>query len=163
VKLTAKQRAFVDAYIECRNATEAAKRAGYSERSARQVGANNMSKVYIREALAARLEEIETTKVASMKEVMEFFSSVMRGKETEQVVTAKGDVIERSPVVFDRITAGKELAKLYSKCPAKDIEEQDLRIKKLRAELNSMNAEEKHGGITIIDDIGDDDDGEETD
>ena len=163
MKLTAKQRAFVDAYIECRNATEAARRAGYSERSARQVGTNNMSKVYIREAIAARLEQIESAKTASMKEVMEFLSAVVRGKETEQVVTAKGDIIERSALIFDRVAASKELAKLYSARPAKDIEEQDLRIKKMRAELDSMNSEEKHGGITIIDDIGDDDDGEETD
>ena len=34
MKLTPKQRAFVDYYIQCGNATEAAKKAGYNEKSA---------------------------------------------------------------------------------------------------------------------------------
>ena len=37
--LTPKQKAFADYYIECGNATEAAKRAGYKDSSARQIGA----------------------------------------------------------------------------------------------------------------------------
>lgn len=49
--LTAKQQAFVLAYLECRNATEAAKRAGYSEDSAYQLGYKNMQHPDIKAAI----------------------------------------------------------------------------------------------------------------
>jgi phage terminase small subunit len=53
-KLTAKQQAFVNHYIMCRNATEAATKAGYSKKSARQTGSENLSKAYISEAIEQR-------------------------------------------------------------------------------------------------------------
>lgn len=56
--LTNKQRVFVDEYLRCWNATEAALRAGYSERSARQIGQQNLSKHDISEEIQARLQEI---------------------------------------------------------------------------------------------------------
>jgi phage terminase small subunit len=57
MKLTAKQRVFVDAYLQCRNATQAAIEAGYSERSARQMGAQNMSLPVITSEIVARTSE----------------------------------------------------------------------------------------------------------
>lgn len=53
-----RQRAFVDYYLECWNATEAARRAGYSEKTARQIAANLLSKVYIRDLIEQRLAEL---------------------------------------------------------------------------------------------------------
>jgi phage terminase small subunit len=44
MKLTAKQRRFVQEYLIDLNATQAAIRAGYSKNSARQVGTENLSK-----------------------------------------------------------------------------------------------------------------------
>lgn len=57
--LTTKQRAFVEAYLACGfNATEAAKRAGYSEKTAYSIGWENLRKpeigAAIRQALAER-------------------------------------------------------------------------------------------------------------
>ena len=43
-KLTDKQRRFVEEYLVDLNATQAAIRAGYSKRTARQTGAENLSK-----------------------------------------------------------------------------------------------------------------------
>jgi phage terminase small subunit len=54
--LTDKERAFVLAYVECLNATKAAKLARYSETSARQIGSENLSKPHIRAALDALLD-----------------------------------------------------------------------------------------------------------
>ena len=51
--LTAKQARFVDEYLIDLNATQAAIRAGYSVRSARQQAAENMAKPVIRDALAS--------------------------------------------------------------------------------------------------------------
>ena len=50
--LTPKQQRFVDEYLIDLNATQAAIRAGYSRNSARQMGAENLSKPVIAAAVA---------------------------------------------------------------------------------------------------------------
>ncbi|MDP0070209.1 terminase small subunit, partial [Glaesserella parasuis] len=49
-KLTDKQQRFVEEYLIDLNATQAAIRAGYSADTARQIGAENLSKLVIQEA-----------------------------------------------------------------------------------------------------------------
>lgn len=56
--LTDKQAVFVDEYLKCRNAAEAARRAGYSERTARSIGAENLTKPDIAEEIRIRTEEM---------------------------------------------------------------------------------------------------------
>ena len=51
-KLTAKQELFIKEYLVDLNATQAAIRAGYSEKTAQVIGAENLSKPIIAEALA---------------------------------------------------------------------------------------------------------------
>lgn len=56
--LTDKQRAFVEAYLTCGfNATEAARRAGYSERTAHAIGWENLRKPEIAAAIQQGLSE----------------------------------------------------------------------------------------------------------
>lgn len=57
--LSQKQQVFVEAYLRCWNAAEAARQAGYSERSARSIGAENLTKPDIQAAIAARLDELK--------------------------------------------------------------------------------------------------------
>jgi phage terminase small subunit len=56
-KLTDKQRVFVAEYGKDRNATQAAIRAGYSKKTARSVGAENLTKPDVREAIDKSLEK----------------------------------------------------------------------------------------------------------
>lgn len=56
-ELTYKQKAFVDAYLDCLNASEAARRAGYSLRTARSVGSENLAKPDIAAAIQAGMAE----------------------------------------------------------------------------------------------------------
>ena len=61
-KLTPKQARFVAEYLIDLNATQAAIRAGYSKRTARQVGAENLTKPVIADAIsAAQAERAERT------------------------------------------------------------------------------------------------------
>ena len=53
VRLTAKQQRFIEEYLIDLNATQAAIRAGYSPKTAREIGAENLSKPHIR----ARVDE----------------------------------------------------------------------------------------------------------
>lgn len=56
-EFTDKQRLFVAHYVACLNATEAAKQAGYSPTTARQMGSENLSKPYIRAAIDAAMAD----------------------------------------------------------------------------------------------------------
>lgn len=106
MKLTPKQKAFADAYIETGNQTEAARRAGYSEKCAKQVASENMTKPDVSAYIQSRMAELESQRVASADEVMRFFSSVMRGEVKDQFG------LEAS--LQDRLNAGKELMKRYA-------------------------------------------------
>jgi len=54
--LTAKQKAFIAHYLECWNATEAARRAGYAERSIRSIASENLTKPNIRAEIDRRMK-----------------------------------------------------------------------------------------------------------
>lgn len=55
--LTPKQQRFVEEYLIDLNATQAAIRAGYSEKTARQIGEQNLSKLDIQKAIQEALQE----------------------------------------------------------------------------------------------------------
>lgn len=54
--LTDKQRVFIVEYLTCWNASEAARRAGYSAKTAYSIGSENLRKPEIRAAIDARLQ-----------------------------------------------------------------------------------------------------------
>lgn len=65
-KLTPKQQRFVEEYSLDKNATQAAIRAGYSKKTAKDIGCQNLAKLYIKEAIDEKLskqaERVEITK-----------------------------------------------------------------------------------------------------
>lgn len=66
--LSPKESRFVDEYLVDCNATQAALRAGYSEKSVRQIGSENLSKPYIQHAIAkARMEQQQRTLIEADK------------------------------------------------------------------------------------------------
>lgn len=66
-KRTAKQARFVEEYVVDFNATKAAERAGYSPYTARQMGAENLSKPDIRTAIDDRIKQHSTALGLSIK------------------------------------------------------------------------------------------------
>lgn len=81
-KLTEKQKRFIDYYIETANATESAKRAGYSEKTAKNIGAENLTKLNF--FIQKKLEEKEEDRIASQDEVLQYLTKVMRGELKDQ-------------------------------------------------------------------------------
>jgi phage terminase small subunit len=162
-KLTPKQEAFVDAYIETGNATEAAKRAGYSEKTAGAVGAENLKKPKIKQAIEARQAEIHSERTADMAEIMEFLTSAMRGELTDEnvVVEGAGDGISKARIIEtrissrDRLNAAQQLLKRFPR--QMDVAEQEARIKRLASELESMEKANGVESVQIIDDLREDD------
>lgn len=62
--LTPKQQRFVEEYLIDLNATQAAIRAGYSEKTAQEIGSENLSKPMVAKAIAdAQLKREERTKI----------------------------------------------------------------------------------------------------
>lgn len=107
MELTPKQKAFADEYLICGNATEAAKKAGYNPKSARQIATENLAKPSISAYIAERQKQIESSRIADVKEVMEFYSAVMRGEVKDQ--------FDMDASLTDRLSAGRELMKRYEK------------------------------------------------
>jgi len=79
MSLSNKQRVFVDEYLKCWNAAEAARRAGYSEKTAREIGRENLAKPYIKSEIDNRLSEIHM----SADEALSVLESHARGDMAE--------------------------------------------------------------------------------
>lgn len=115
--LTPKQRRFCDEYLIDLNATQAAIRAGYSEKTAQQIGAENLSKPLIKEYIDARMAEKEDQLIAEQDEVLRYLTAVMRGRSKSHVL-ARGEwgvekVIEKQPDEKERLKAAELLGKRY--------------------------------------------------
>lgn len=113
-RLTPKQQAFCDFYIETGNATEAAIKAGYSEKTAKETGYENLTKPHLKEYIAERMKDIESNKVMDAQEALEALTNIARGKTTEEVVTPSGKVITRSASIDQRQKAIDSLLKRYN-------------------------------------------------
>lgn len=164
-KLTAKQRLFADEYIKSGNATQAAVKAGYSDRTARSIAQENLTKPDIKAYIEAKMAEIESQKIATAKEVMEFYARVLRGEETEEVVIAGPDgaeVVERKPQLKDKVSVAKEIMKRYPLAGSDPIMAEQLRKVKAEADITEWKAKELRGDndskdrVTLVDDIGGD-------
>ena len=79
--LTMKMQAFVEAY--CGNATEAALKAGYSPRTAAFIGAENLKKPQIKEAIAEREKISSESRIADRQERQSFWTHVMRDPDED--------------------------------------------------------------------------------
>ena len=84
--MTAKQQLFCDEYLVDLNATQAAIRAGYSKKTARVIGQENLTKPAIREYIEKRMAEKEKALIADQDEVMKYLTAVMRREYVEHVV-----------------------------------------------------------------------------
>lgn len=167
MKLTEKQRRFVDYYVETGNASEAARRAGYAEKAAYRTGSENLRKPQVKAAIDARLKELEDKRIAKADEVLQFLTSTLRGEVKEERVVVEGTGEGRSDARIitvqvsarDRLEAAKSLLKRY---PMQlDAKEQKLKLQKLEAEIRAAEQVDDDA-VTIVDDLGDGDDEDDT-
>lgn len=86
-KMTEKQKAFCDYYLETGNATEAYKRAYPSckkDGTARTNSSKLLTNANISQYIDKRLKEIESERIAKPEEVLQYLTSVLRGEEKDQ-------------------------------------------------------------------------------
>ncbi len=115
--MTPRQQKFVQEYLIDLNATQAAIRAGYSPQTAKQMGAENLSKPDLRAYIDEQLERLHNEKTADAQEVMEHLTAVMRGEVTEEVLILVGNGVQeittKQVSAKDRIRAAELLGKRY--------------------------------------------------
>lgn len=140
--LTDKQRRFADSYIANKgNATQAAISAGYSRKTARKIGSENLTKPAIQEYIKERTAAIEAALVADGDEVLKYLTAVMRGEETAETVVFdkdSGAYVESYRDQKNQMKAAELLMKYHG----------------LMNHSVSLAVE----GITFVDDLPDDDD-----
>lgn len=159
MKLTEKQKRFVDYYVETGNASEAARRAGYSERTCRVTGLENLTKPAIKAAIDARLKELDSKRIASADEVLQFLTSSMRGELKDENIVVEGSgggassarIVETRISTRDRIEAAKSLLKRYPM--EMDKKEQRLRLEKLEQVIKAVEQHAEDDTVQIVDDI----------
>lgn len=115
-KLTPKQKAFADEYIKSGNAYQSAIKAGYSKKTAKNAAAKMVENGGIKSYITAKMVEIESKKIADAKEVLQFYTAVMRGEAKETVfVPDAGSFLEmeKEADLKTKISAAREIMKRY--------------------------------------------------
>ena len=125
--MTPKQKKFCEYFLQTGNATESAKKAGYSEKTAKTIGSENLTKPDIIQYISERTGTQDKKLVADADEVLKFYSAVMRGEIKDQ--------FDLDASLSDRLKAGDALMKRYSVAtPIKTEVEDDPITKALKEE-----------------------------
>ena len=115
--MTPRQQKFCDEYLISGNATEAAIKAGYSRKTAKQTGSENLAKPDLRAYIDEQLAKIHSAKIADAEEVMKYLTSVMRGEHTEQVLKLVGEGVQTVTDIDvsanERLKAAELIGKRY--------------------------------------------------
>lgn len=128
-KLTPKQKKFCDEYLKLGNATQAAKNAGYSEKTAYRTGADNLKVPHILDYINARQEQIASKDIADIEEIMKYLTDVMRGKIKDQ--------FDLDASLSERTKAAQELLKRNV-----DDRKMNLELVKLEAQFKDNGSDE---------------------
>lgn len=121
-KLTVKQQAFADFYIELGNATDAYLKAYPNvkkEATARAAGSRMLTNVSVKSYIDNRMEELKTERVADQQEILELLTAIARGETTSATLRGIGEgaqIIDEDmpPTTAERIKAAELLGKRYS-------------------------------------------------
>ena len=114
--LQARQELFCLEYIKDGNATQAAIRAGYSEKTAGSISTRLLQKVNIRARIDELMAEMQQEKIADAEEVLRYLTSVIRGEATEEVAVGTPigtEIITKHIGGREQVKAAELLAKRY--------------------------------------------------
>lgn len=120
-KLTIKQQAFADAYIELGNATQAYLKAYPNvkkEDTARAAGSRMLTNVSVKVYIDERMEQLKSERVADQQEILETLTAVLRGEARAATLRGVGEgaqVIEEEmpPTMGERIRAAELIGKRH--------------------------------------------------
>lgn len=117
--LNVRQEKFCLEYAKCGNATEAAKKAGYSEKTAKSIGQRLLTYVDVKARLQELAEITESEKIADIKEMQQKLTSIIRQQITEEIpmVVNNGErsevqMVEKTSSIKDIINAIDKLGRM---------------------------------------------------
>lgn len=157
--LTEKQKRFCEEYLIDPNATQAAIRAGYSEKTAErasdwinEAGQKKPSSKYkpeLREYIDSRLEELHNERTADAQEVVEYLTSVMRGESKSEEIVLKGvgkgsqriEKVQKKPSEKDKLKAAELLGKRFGMFKERVELDGEIHSEKLSDILNQLGGE----------------------
>ena len=87
--MSPKQEKFCLEYARTGNATQAAEMAGYSKRSAGQIGGENLKKPEIQNRLLELAEDFKTEKVADITKCLEMLTAIAEDKKQKGITRVK--------------------------------------------------------------------------
>lgn len=115
--MNAKQRKFADEYLIDCNATQAAIRVGYNEKTAYSQGQRMLKNVEVKAYIDEQLERLHNEKTADAQEVLEYLTAVMRGQHREQTLQLVGDGVQTITDIDvsarERLKAAELIGKRY--------------------------------------------------
>lgn len=120
--LNEKQQRFCDEYLIDLNATQAAIRSGYSEKTAYSQGQRLLKHVEAKAYIDARMAEKEKELIANQDEVLKYLTSVLRGESQSEIIvvenigdfTSEARKIQKAPDEKERLKAAELLGKRYN-------------------------------------------------
>ena len=142
--MTERQKRFADEYLLDLNATRAYK-AAYpavkKDETACQAGSRLLRNVNVRAYLDEKLAEMQSKKIMTAQEVLEYLSSVVRGESESEIVVIEGQGVgvtearhvTKAPDEKERLKAAELMAKYHQ-----------LLVPKVQIEA------EKSGGVIIL-------------
>ena len=109
MKLTEKQKAFCDYYIESLNATESYKKAYPNcekDATARTNSSKLLTNTNIKKYIDEQLQQMQSNRIADATEILEYLTKGMRQELEEEVVVMvnKGDFISEPKIVKKKIS-----------------------------------------------------------
>lgn len=116
-----KQQRFAEEYLIDTNATQAAIRAGYSEKTAYSQGQRLLKHVEVKKYIEQKLKDLHENSIADAAEVMKYLTSVMRGESSSEVVVVEGcgdgyseaRTIDKAPDEKEKLKAAELLGKRF--------------------------------------------------
>ena len=147
-KLTPKQQRFIDEYLIDLNATQAAIRAGYSEKTAHSIGEENLKKPGIAQAVNSALEKrAKKTKIDAEWVINELQS--MWNADISDIITSCGHVkpVQEWPPEWKKQLNGFEIAELWDRTEDTPMQVGDLKKLKWINRERIMEMTGKHVGV----------------
>lgn len=116
-----RQKRFADEYLIDCNATQAAIRSGYSEKTAYSTGQRLLKNVEVKSYIEEQLERIHNENIADATEVMMYLTSVLRGKSESEIVVVEFEGegyssakrMDKAPDEREKLKAAELIGKRY--------------------------------------------------
>jgi len=146
MSLTAKQKCFVKEYLIDLNATQAAIRAGYSEKTAKSVGSENMTKPDIQQAIQKEMDVRSKKTEITAEYVLNGIKGVIEKHSTDETTNASNTVLKAFELLGKHLKLFTDKTEITGKDGAPiSIEDATVRASRVAALIAQANSRKDEG------------------